>query len=115
VGAGLGVAAGLATSIRRTGAEAFAKAGALAAVLWVLGIGARLGFSIWVSHGGHASVASFSATHDITSGQAWVAGYILMALCEIVVRTGVLVAKTIRSGAAIPRGGLRQGLAFSSH
>lgn len=107
-GAALGVFAGLTTSVTRQGAGAFAKAGAIAAVLWVAGIGARVGFSLWVAHGGRSSVASFSASHHITSGAAWAAGFILMAILEVAVRTGVLYLKTLRSGAEIPRGGLRQ-------
>ncbi|HEY5272155.1 MAG TPA: hypothetical protein VIJ34_02860 [Acidimicrobiales bacterium] len=106
VGALFGIAAGFATSIRRLGEGAFAKAGAMAAVLWVLGIGARVAFSLWVSHGGQPTVARFSALHHITSGHAWAAAFILMAMIEVTTRTGVLFLKTIRSGAAIPRGGL---------
>jgi hypothetical protein len=106
LGAGLGVAAGLATSIRRLGEGAFAKAGAAAAALWVFGVGARVSFSLWVSHGGQVPVARFSALHHITSGHAWAAAFILMALAEVVSRTGVLYIKTLRSGAVIPRGGL---------
>jgi hypothetical protein len=78
--------------------------------MWVLGIGARMGFSIGVTHGGHASIAHFSATHDITSGAARAVGFISMALVEVIVRTGVLYAKAVRTGAEIPRGGLRQHL-----
>lgn len=111
VGALLGVAAGLATSVKRIGAEAFAKAGAFAAVLWVVGIGARVAFSLWVSHGGRASVARFSAVHHITSGNAWAAGFVLMAMIEVALRTGVLFVKARQVGAEIPRGGLRQRLA----
>ena len=106
VGAFLGVAAGLATSIGRLGEGAFAKAGAVAALLWVLGVGARVGFSLWVTHGGQQTVARFSALHHITSGHAWAAGFIMMALVEVVSRTAVLYLKTLRSGAVIPRGGL---------
>ena len=90
LGAGLGVAAGLATNVSRLGSLSFAKAGAVAAILWVLGIGARMGFSMWVTYGGHASVARFSAAYHITSGTAWVAGFILMAMLEVAVPTGVL-------------------------
>lgn len=110
IGAGLGVAAGLATSVSRQGAGAFAKAGPLAATLWVVGIGARLGFSIWVTHGGQASVAAFSAAHAITSSAAWTAGFVMMAMLEVSIRTGVMLAKAVRAGAEIPRGGLRQRL-----
>jgi len=110
LGAGLGLAAGLATTVSRRGPGAFARAGALAAALWVVGIGARLGFSLWVSHGGQTSVARFSAAHGITSAAAWTAGFVLMAMLEVAIRTGVLYAKAVRSGAEIPRGGLRQRL-----
>ena len=110
-GAALGVLAGLATNVKRQGEGAFAKAGALAAVLWIAGIGARVAFSVWVAHGGQASVASFSASHHITSGAAWAAGFIFMAMVEVTVRTAVLYFKTLRSGAEIPRGGLRHRLA----
>ena len=72
----------------------------------MLGIGARVAFSFWVSHGGQPAVARFSAVHHITSGQAWAAAFILMAMTEVAVRTGVLYVKTRQSGAAIPRGGL---------
>ena len=106
VGMGLGVAAGLTTSVRRLGEGAFAKAGAVAAVLWVLGVGARAAFSLWVSHGGEPTVARFSALHHITSGHAWAAAFILMAVVEVTSRTGVLYLKTLRTGAVIPRGGL---------
>ncbi|HET6964840.1 MAG TPA: hypothetical protein VFH58_08705 [Acidimicrobiales bacterium] len=110
VGAALGVAAGLATTVRRDGPGAFARAGALAAALWVVGIGARMAFSIWVTHGGQASVARFSAAHAITSSAAWTAGFVLMAMLEVAIRTGILYAKALRTGAEIPRGGLRQRL-----
>jgi len=106
VGGSLGILAGFATSIRRAGEGAIAKAGAVAAVLWVLGIGARMAFYLWVTHGGHATVARFSADHHITSAGAWATAFILMALVEVVSRTGVLYLKTRRSGAVIPRGGL---------
>jgi len=59
-GATLGTLAGLATGVTRQGATAIAKAGAVAAVLWVAGIGARVGFSLWVGHGGAPTVRRFS-------------------------------------------------------
>lgn len=111
IGAVLGVAAGLATSVSRLGTMATARAGALAAVLWVLGIGARMGFSLWVSHGGRPAVAQFSVAHHITTGAAWGAGFVLMAMIEVALRTGVVYLKARQTGAEIPRGGLRQRLA----
>ena len=110
IGAVLGGLAALVTTIRRDGSAAIAKAGALAACLWVLGIGARMGFALWVDHGGRHAVASFSATHDITTGGAWATAFILMAMAEVASRTLVLFAKTRRSGATIPRGGVLRTL-----
>jgi hypothetical protein len=105
-GASLGVAAGLMTTVRRDGAAAVAKAGAVAAVLWVLGIGARVGFSVWVQNGGAGEVLQFSVAHHITGGPAWGTSLVLMALAEVISRTGVLYVKARRSGATIERGGL---------
>ena len=71
VGTAFGTGAGLLTTVRRDGATVFAKAGVVAAVLWVVGIGTRMGFALWVSHGGQTAVARFSVLHHITSGAAW--------------------------------------------
>ena len=106
LGATLGTLAAVATSVRRDGPGAFAKAGALAAILWVAGIGARVGFSLWVGHGGGPAVAHFSAAHHITSGAAWGAAFVLMAMAEVATRTAGLYLKARRSGAVIERGGL---------
>lgn len=105
-GACLGVLAALATSVTRVDATAVAKAGALAAVLWVLGIGARVGFSLWVSSGGAPAIRDFSIAHHITGGPAWGTAFILMAITEVISRTGVIYLKTRRTGAVIERGGL---------
>ena len=107
VGCCLGVLAALATRIHRDGEGAIAKAGGSAALLWVAGIGARIGFYLWVSHGGQVAVTSFSASVHVTSGAAWAAGFILMAMAEVISRTGMLYLRTVRSGAVVPRGGLR--------
>jgi hypothetical protein len=110
-GAALGAAAGLTTAVRRVGAGAFARAGLVAAVLWVVGIGARMGFALWVGHGGQGAVARFSAVHHITSGAAWGAAFVLMAMAEVASRTGVLYLKARRTGAVIERGGLLRSAA----
>ena len=106
VGAALGAGAGLLTNVRRDGPSAFAKAGMVAAVFWVVGIGARMGFALWVSHGGLNAVARFSSVHHITSATAWGAAFVLMAMAEVASRTGALYLKTRRTGAVIERGGL---------
>lgn len=106
VGAALGTGAALVTSVRLDGPSAFAKAGFVASVLWVVGIGARMGFALWVSHGGQPAVARFSLEHHITSAAAWGAAFVLMAMAEVVARTGVLFVKARHAGAVIERGGL---------
>lgn len=93
-GVALGTAAGLLTRITAGGDGApLAKAGAAAAVLWVLGVGFRFAFQEYATHGGQASIARFSATHAITSGQAWVAALVLMAIGEALARTAVIAAR----------------------
>jgi len=104
----LGALAALFTTVQRQGAGAVARAGLLAAVLWVLGIGARMGFALWVGHGGQPAVARFSAAHHITSGAAWGTAFVLMAMAEVASRTAVLSLKARRAGATIERGGLRR-------
>jgi len=78
----------------------------VAAALWVAGIGARVGFSVWVQHGGAPVVRDFSLVHHITGGPAWGTGFVLMALAEVMSRTGVLYVKARQSGATIERGGV---------
>ncbi|MEU8589293.1 hypothetical protein AB0C59_20145 [Streptomyces sp. NPDC048664] len=92
-GAALGIAGGVYTRIRSTGGHLFIKAGAVSAILWVLGMGARMGFQIWVDHGGSDDVARFSLSHDITTQQAWVAAFVLMALTEVVTRLGTIFVR----------------------
>ncbi|QMU77642.1 hypothetical protein GXW83_20030 [Streptacidiphilus sp. PB12-B1b] len=105
VGVLLGVGAALATRLR-LGADGvpFAKAGVVAAVLWVVGIGFRMAFSFESTHGEGAAIDRFSLQHSITSGQAWVAALVLMALGEVVSRMLVLRIRGHRLTAAAGRG-----------
>jgi hypothetical protein len=90
----LGVACGATTRVwHADDGFAYAKAGVIAAAFWVIGIGSRLAFEEFVSHGGGPDVVRFSVTHDITSQNAWVAGLVLMALTEVIAR---LVAIRVR-------------------
>ncbi|MFJ4850066.1 MULTISPECIES: hypothetical protein [unclassified Streptomyces] len=109
VGAVLGVAGGVYTRVRASGEHILIKAGAVSAVLWVLGMGARMGFQMWVEHGGGADdVGRFSVAHHITSSQAWVAAFVLMALTEVVTRLATIfvrsrmVVRTRRTASAAP-------------
>ncbi len=91
IGATLGGLAGHFTRVR-PGADGIpiAKAGLVAAGLWILGTGCRLAFQLYATHGGGAAIERFSAAHAITAATAWTAALILMALSEALVRTGVL-------------------------
>lgn len=90
VGLGLGLSAGLLTLVYRnpTG-EIIARATVIAAVLWILGVGFRLVFQLYATHGGGVEIGRFSAEHriDLT---AWTPAILLMALCEVLARTGVV-------------------------
>jgi hypothetical protein len=66
------------------------KAGIAAATFWVLGIGSRLAFEEYSSHGGAGAIANFSISHQITSQDAWVAALVLMALADVVSRLVVI-------------------------
>lgn len=91
VGLTLGALCALTTRLRRgPDGAALARAGAVAAVLWVAGIGARMAFALWSDHGGAPHIASFSIAHQITGTDAWVAALVIMALAEVLARLGIL-------------------------
>jgi hypothetical protein len=92
----LGTLCGLATLVYpdRDGIP-FVRATGAAAVLWVLGVGARIAFSLYAQHGGAAAIGRFSFEHAI-SQDAWVAGFVLMAILEAVSRTLVLLVRARR-------------------
>jgi hypothetical protein len=96
-GVALGAVCGLATQLRR-GADGVpqAKAGWLAAVAWVAGIGARMGFAFAATHGAEPAIARFSAAHQITSSDAWVTALFAMALAEVTARLVVLWLRAAR-------------------
>ncbi|MFF3515715.1 hypothetical protein [Streptomyces sp. NPDC002573] len=94
VGVVLGVSGGVFTRIRTAGEHVLIKAGVISAVLWVIGMGARLGFQQWVEHGGADDVARFSIDHQITGEQAWVAALLLMALTEVVTRLATIFVRS---------------------
>ncbi len=100
IGVTLGALCAVFTTVR-AGSDGFpvAKAGMLAAVLWVIGVGTRLAFQVYVTHGGEGAVERFSAAHSITTSEAWVAALILMAMGEVLARTGILAlrARTVSS------------------
>ena len=94
VGVALGLISALSTRVRSDGGRyPLVKAGWIAAGAWIAGMGSRFAFAVWAGHGGADTLGRFSATHHITSGDAWTAALVLMALGEVLVRTLVLVAR----------------------
>ncbi len=72
---------------------AVARATLGAAALWVVGIGARMSFSLFMEHGGGPTVVRFSQAHQLT-GAGWVTAMVLMAFVEVVSRTLLLWARS---------------------
>jgi hypothetical protein len=94
VGVGLGLLSALTTRVRYDGGRyPLVKAGWVAAGAWVAGMGSRFAFLVWATHGGAADLGRFSQAHHITTGDAWTAALVLMALAEVLTRTLVLVAR----------------------
>ncbi len=91
IGGAIGVASGQTVFMRRgEHGEALARAGWASAFFWVLGMGSRFAFLVWINNGGKATIASFSAHHSITSGEAWTVALLGMAVFEVVGRTAVM-------------------------
>jgi hypothetical protein len=87
-GLSIGVASGVSVRMRRgEHGETLARAGWASACFWVLGMGSRFAFLVWISHGGSASIGSFSAAHSITSGAAWTDALLAMAVFEVLGRS----------------------------
>ena len=73
-----------------------ARAGWISAFFWVLGMGSRFAFLIWINNGGASTIAHFSATHSITSGEAWTVALLAMAVFEVCGRTLVQAVRRER-------------------
>ena len=94
VGLSIGVASGQTVRMRRgCDGGVLARAGWASAFFWVLGMGSRFAFAVWVAHGGASVVGQFSAQHAITSGEAWTAALLAMAVFEVCGRTLVVAAR----------------------
>jgi len=102
-GGALGVACGATTRLSRAAdGVAFAKAGALAAALWIVGMASRTGFEYWATHSGTHTIARFSRDNLITSSAAWTTGLLLMALAQVLCRLTVVRVKARRISATGP-------------
>lgn len=97
LGLAFGTFSALTTRVRTDGERyALVKAGWVAAGVWVLSMGARFGFAVWASHGGGPSLYRFSVAHHL-SADVWTAAIVLMALGEVLARTGLMVVRTQRA------------------
>ena len=102
-GAVMGAAGGLATCLRRgAGGRPLARAGWLAAGMWVGAVGARLAFAVAADHGAGPAIARFSAAGRITSEKAWVAALIMMALADVLTRLVIIYLRGRRLAASAP-------------
>jgi hypothetical protein len=94
VGAALGLACGLLTNVYPGKNRAvMAKATASAATIWIVGMGSRVAFGLFATHGGESAIGQFSYTYQITSPNTWADALLLMALAEVLGRTAVLAAR----------------------
>jgi hypothetical protein len=93
----IGIASGQTVQMRPDdGGQVLARAGWASAIFWVLGMGSRFAFLIWINAGGSATIGRFSAAHSITSGQAWTVALLAMVVLEVCGRTLVLAARRQR-------------------
>jgi hypothetical protein len=98
-GAAMGAIGGLATRLRlRAGGWPLGRAGALAASMWVGGVGARLAFAVAAGNGAGPAIARFSIAHHITGSEAWVAALVLMALADVLTRLVIIYLRGHRLG-----------------
>jgi len=94
IGATIGVASGFTAIMRRgEGGAVMTRSGWWSGFFWVLGMGSRFAFAIWIAHGGAAPSASFSAQNSITGAGAWTDALLMMAVCEVVGRTAIQAAR----------------------
>jgi hypothetical protein len=91
VGAAMGAIGGLSTRLR-LGADGrpLGRAGALAAGMWIAGVGARMVFYFAATHGAGPAIAAFSIAHHISGSAAWTAALVMMALADVLTRRVVV-------------------------
>jgi hypothetical protein len=102
LGGAIGIASGQTVILRRGEAgETLIRSGWTSGFFWVLGMGSRMAFLVWISGGGDSTIARFSAEHSITSHEAWTVALLGMAAAEVLGRTAVLALRS-RTVAARP-------------
>lgn len=96
VGLALGAGCALLTRLYREGGVVKARAGWLAAALWIAGMSARLAFGLFATNGGGHAVATWSADLGLHAVGTWASALIAMALVEVLVRSAVLFVRSRR-------------------
>ena len=100
-GAAMGTVGGLATRLRLgSDGRPLGRAGALAAGMWIAGVGARMVFYFAATHGAGPAIAAFSISHHITGSAAWTAALVMMALADVLTRLAVIYLRGRRLTAA---------------
>ncbi len=111
VGAAIGGSSGITVHMRSgSDGKTLVRAGWASAIFWVLGMGGRFAFLVWVNHGGAAWVVRFSYHHDITSVAAWTVAVLAEAVFEVLARTLVMAArgrKVVKSMWSGPEGAVQ--------
>jgi hypothetical protein len=106
LGVSLGAICGTAVHLRSDEqGGVLARVGRVAIVAWLTGMGARLAFQLYSSHGGADAITRFSISHHITGANAWTAALVLMALSQVIAKLAVQLIRAHRlttgvSGAA---------------
>jgi hypothetical protein len=90
----IGVASGQTVQMRRgANGEVLARAAWLSGIFWVLGMGSRFAFLIWVNNGGAHTIGQFSVQHAIIGAEPWTVALLAMAVFEVCGRTLLLAAR----------------------
>ena len=104
VGAGLGAGCAASTRVLPVDGAPVARATALAAALWVAGVGGRLAFAMVAEHGGGRAIAAFSAAHHLTVA-GWTAALLATSLSEVLARSGGIGLRARRVARALTAAG----------
>ncbi|WP_137802046.1 hypothetical protein [Kocuria sp. 2SI] len=97
IGAAIGAGVGAFTRVRVRDRVVVVKATALAAALWVIGMGSRLVFQIWATNSGGQSLGTFTVQNNLST-DVWAPALLFMAAATIIVRTVILLARVTATG-----------------
>jgi hypothetical protein len=90
-GLGLGVFAATLGTVETDGqGRLVTRAGAAFAAVWIAVVGGRIAFAYGSDHVFSNAIVTFSRAHDITSSDAWVVMFVLMAFGMVIGRLVVL-------------------------